>query len=244
MSGHSKWSTIKRKKGLQDSKRGKIFGKLSRDITIAVKEGGSADTKVNARLRLSIQNAQGFNMPKENIEKAIKKASKEGEGDYQPILYEGHGTNGVAIYVECLTDNINRTVSAVRHLFAKHGGHLAKGGSLEFLFERRGQFVLKEREIAEEALLALIEAGAEEIENEGDFTVIFCPFGDFGRLQKEIERIALSIESASLQRLPKTRLSLARKEEERILRLIDALEDEDDVQCVFHNMEARGETDA
>lgn len=236
MSGHSKWSTIKRKKGAQDSKRGKVFGKLSREITIAVKEGGSGDPKANPRLRLSMQNAQGFNMPKENIEKAIKKALKEGEGSYQPTLYEGHGPGGVAVYVECLTDNINRTVSMVRHIFSKYGGHLAKSSSLEFLFERKGQFVLKVETLTEAIELALIEGGAEGIENEDNFTIVWCVFEDFGSLQKTIEHLSLHVENASLQRVAKTMVFPGKNDEKCMARLVDALEEEDDVQHVFHNM--------
>ena len=176
-------------------------------------------------------------MPKENIEKAIKKAFKEAEGHYQEAAYEGYGPGGVAVYVECLTDNLNRTVSSLRHLFGKHGGRLAKGGSVEFLFERKGLFVVQAKEgLTEEAQLALIEAGAEDIEHEEDVATIWCSFEGFGGLQKAIEHTLLSVEHSSLHRMAKNLIAPAPEEEKRVLRLVEALEEDDDVQAVFHNM--------
>ncbi len=242
MSGHSKWSTIKRKKGALDAKRGKIFTKLNREIFIAVKEGGP-HPEGNPRLRLALQNARGQNMPKDNIERAIKKASGDDASSYQEITYEGYGPHGVAIYVECTTDNTNRTVQTVRFLFNKHGGSLGTSGSLEFLFQRKGNFqIVKPAQFDEEQFtLEVIDAGAEDLEIEDQYVTVTTAFEDFGKMQKKLDELGLVAESAELQRVPNSRVSLSNEEFSSVMKLIDALEDEDDVQKVFHNLEVNEE---
>lgn len=238
MSGHSKWSTIKRKKGALDAKRGKIFTKLNREITVAIKEGG-ANPEANTRLKIAIQNAKGQNMPRENIERAIKKASGDEADSYLELTYEGYGPHGIAIYVECTTDNQNRTVQNVRHLFTKHGGSLGTNGSLEFLFDRKGNFqLIKPDDFDEEEFtLEVIDGGAEELEVEDEYVTVTCAFEDFGKMQKKLDELNVQIESAELQRVPTSRLSLGDEEFAKVMKLIDALEDDDDVQKVFHNLE-------
>ncbi|MFD1188138.1 YebC/PmpR family DNA-binding transcriptional regulator [Pontibacter rugosus] len=242
MSGHSKWSTIKRKKGALDAKRSKIFTKLIKEITVAVKEGGGADPDGNPRLRLAIQASKAANMPKDNIERAVKKGEGSDAGDYTEVSYEGYGPNGVAVFVECLTDNINRTVQNLRTIFNKSGGSLGVSGSVEYLFDRKGVFVAKrnpEQPIEEdELLLELADGGAEEVEFEEEYITIYSAMEDFGALQKKVEDLNLDLESAELQRLPQTTVEVEDPEAVRkLLKLIDALEDDDDVQQVYHNLE-------
>ena len=244
MAGHNKWSQIKRKKGALDAKRSKIFTKLIKEVTVAVKHGGP-DPEANPRLRLAIQMSKAANMPKDNIERAIKKG--EGvEGNYTEVTYEGYATNGVAIFVEAMTDNINRTVQNMRTLFNKYSGSLGTNGSLEFIFSRKGVFVIKLQEEQpldeEEFTLEMIDAGAEEVEFEEGFVTVYCAMEDFGAMQKKIEEMQLEVESAELQRIPNTTVAVEDREALRkILRFIDALEDDDDVQKVYHNLELNEE---
>lgn len=241
MAGHSKWANIKRRKGAQDAKRGKIFTKLIKEITIAVKEGGSDDESSNPRLRLAIQNAKGANMPKDNIERAINKASGADGANYQEVTYEGYGPHGIAIYVECMTDNLNRTVQNVRAIFSKQEGSLSKNGSLEFLFDRKGVFTFKKpEELDEDAfMLELIDAGAEEVEFEDDYVTVYSAMEDFGNLNKKLEELAIETETAELQRIPSTTNQLDDEQVVSVLKLIDALEDDDDVQKVYHNLDVK-----
>ncbi|GAB3204395.1 YebC/PmpR family DNA-binding regulatory protein [Pontibacter aydingkolensis] len=240
MAGHNKWSQIKRKKGALDAKRSKIFTKLIKEITVAAKVGGQ-DPDGNPRLRLAIQTSKAVNMPKDNIERAIKK-SEGTDGDYTEVTYEGYASNGVAVFVECLTDNINRTVQNLRTIFNKGNGSLGTNGSVEFLFDRKGVFVVK-RDTAigltdDELLLELADGGAEDVEFEEDYITIYCAMEDFGALQKKVEELQLETETAELQRLPKTTVMVDDPEAVRkILKLIDALEDDDDIQKVYHNLE-------
>ena len=240
MAGHNKWSQIKRKKGALDAKRSKIFTKLIKEITVAAKVGGP-DPENNPRLRLAIQLSKAANMPKDNIERAIQKGEGTG-GDYSDVTYEGYASNGVAIFIECLTDNINRTVQNLRTIFNKGNGSLATNGSVEFLFDRKGVFVVKrnpEQPLNEEELtLELADGGAEEVEFEEDHITIYCAMEDFGAMQKKAEELQLDLESAELQRIPQTTVTVEDPEAVRkILRLLDALEDDDDVQKVYHNLE-------
>lgn len=240
MAGHSKWANIKRRKGAQDAKRAKIFAKLIKEITIAIKEGGNADPEFNPRLRLAIANAKGQNLPKDNIERAIKRASEAGGADYINLDYEGYGPGGVALYVECKTDNQNRTVSNVRSYFSKNGGSLATSGSVEFLFERKGVFVIDKGEHdVEELTLELIDGGAEEVEEDAESSTITITtdFQDFGNMQKKLEELDIEPKNAELQRIPTTTKKLDLDEAKTALKLIDKLEDDDDVSNVFHNME-------
>ena len=238
MSGHNKWSTIKRKKGALDSKRSKIFSKIIKEITVVVRESGP-DPDSNPRLRLAIANAKGASMPKDNIERAINKGKDKDTANFSELTYEGYLPNGIAVYVECTTDNTQRTISNVRAIFNKYGGSLGTTGSLSFLFSRKGVFTIPKKDDInlEDFELEMIDAGAEDIsENEGVLTVI-TPMEDFGRMQKKLEELKIDAENAELQRIPNETVKLDPETAKKVLRVIDIFEDDDDVQKVFHNLE-------
>ncbi|MBL6445040.1 YebC/PmpR family DNA-binding transcriptional regulator [Fulvivirga sp. 29W222] len=238
MSGHSKWSTIKRKKGALDAKRGKIFTKLIKEISVAVKEGG-ADLEANPRLRLAIQNAKGQNMPKENIDRAIKKSDGDG-ANYEELTYEGYAPFGVAVFVECTTDNLNRTVASVRSLFTKYGGSLGVNGSVDYMFDRKGIFLIKQTESMDQddLTLELIDGGAEDVVFNDGYIEVSSAMEDFGNMQTKLDELSLEAETAELQRIPATTVSVDDEQFEQVMKLIDALEDDDDVQKVYHNLDA------
>ena len=237
MSGHSKWSTIKRKKGAIDAKRGKIFTKIIKEIIIAAKEGGG-DAETNARLRLAVQNAKGANMPKDNIERAIKKAVGSDADNYVETSFEGYGPCGVAVFAECLTDNNNRTVASVRSAFNKHGGNLGTNGSLSFLFERKGIFSIKNEGFSlEEVELEMIDAGAQDFEVDGDTLTITCAKEDFGNINRKLNDLGIEPEEAGLKRIPNDTKKLDLDSAKKVLRFIETLEDDDDIQNVYHNLE-------
>ncbi|MCF6184310.1 MAG: YebC/PmpR family DNA-binding transcriptional regulator [Bacteroidales bacterium] len=242
MSGHSKWSTIKHKKGAKDAKRAKIFTRLIKELTVAVKEGGGPDPEFNPRLRLAISNAKGANMPKDNIERAIKKADSEGS-NLQEYTFEGTGQGGAAIFVECLSDNNQRTVSDVRHVFSKYGGELGKNGSLSYIFERKGIFVIPDTGFDPEELeLELIDAGLEEMEkNEEEKYVLTVDMKDFGNMQKKLEELKIEAENAELQRIPKMYKRLDPETALKALNIVEKLEELDDVQNVYHDIELTDE---
>lgn len=243
MSGHSKWSTIKRKKGALDAKRSKMFTKIIKEITVAVKEGGP-DPDGNPRLRLAIQNAKAHNMPKDNIERAVKKGSGSDAESYSEITYEGYASNGVAVYVECMTDNLNRTVANVRSAFSKYGGSLGTNGSLEFIFDRKGVFVIKQGDPLldeEEFTLEMIDVGADDVVFEEEYITVYCPMEDFGAVQKRVEEMSLEVENAELQRIPKTTVELDLEALRKVIKFVEVLEDDDDVQKVYHNIELNEE---
>ena len=241
MSGHSKWSTIKRKKGAIDAKRGKIFTKIIKEIIIAAKEGG-ADTESNARLRLAVQNAKGANMPKDNIERAIKKATGADAENYVETTFEGYAPGGIAVFIECLTDNNNRTVASVRAAFNKYGGSLGTNGSLSFLFDRKGIFTIRNENISLEDLeLEMIDAGAQNIDIDGNDITITCAKEDFGSVNRKLNDLAIDIEEAGLKRIPNDTKELDVETAKKALKLIEAIEDDDDVQFVFHNIEMTDE---
>ena len=241
MSGHSKWSTIKRKKGAIDAKRGKIFTKIIKEIIIAAKEGGG-DPESNARLRLAVQNAKGANMPKDNIERAIKKASGADAESYSETSFEGYGPAGVAVFVDCLTDNNNRTVASVRAAFNKHGGSLGTNGSLTFLFERKGVFIIKNEGLSlEDVELEMIDAGCEDFEVDGEMITVTCAKEDFGSVSKKLNELDIEAEEAGLQRLPNDTKLVDIESARKVLRLIETLEDDDDIQNVYHNLEMTDE---
>jgi YebC/PmpR family DNA-binding regulatory protein len=243
MSGHSKWSTIKRKKGAADAKRGKIFTKLIKEITIAAEIGGD-DPESNPRLRSAIQTAKGMNMPKDNIQRAINKANKD-SSSYQEVSFEGYLPHGIAVFIECLTDNNNRTVSSVRAIFSKHGGSLGTNGSLSFLFDRKGMITLPKGDLdPEEFELEIIDAGVEEIELSDDTFLITTPLEDFNNVQKKLEDMGLDTESAELQRVPNDTKTLTLEQSVQILKIVELFEDDDDVQNVFHNLEVTEEVEA
>lgn len=236
MSGHNKWSTIKRKKGALDAKRSKIFSKIIKDITIAVKESGD-DPDHNPRLRLAIANAKGASMPKENIQRAINKGTDKDAATLLETTYEGKGPHGIAIFVECTTDNIQRTVSNIRAYFNKHGGELGKNGSLNYLFDRKGIFVIPQGDLKQDDFeMELIDAGAEDITLEEDSFTVTTAMEDFGNMMKKLEELNIEPESASLQRIPKTTEILDVDPAKKVLKLVDIIEEDDDVQNVYHNL--------
>jgi YebC/PmpR family DNA-binding regulatory protein len=217
-----------------------MFSRITKEITVAVKEGG-ADPEGNPRLRLAINNAKGVNMPKDNIQRAISKADKDGSS-LQELTFEGYGPEGVPIFIECLTDNNNRTISAIRSIFTKRGGSLGTNGSLGFLFDRKGVFTIPRGDINQEELeLELIDAGAEEIEGSDEMIVVYTAMADFGRMQKKLEELGIEAENASLQRIPNDYKSLEPQIAMKVLRLVDEFEDNDDVQNVYHNIEMTDE---
>ena len=238
MSGHNKWSTIKRKKGALDAKRSKIFSKLAKEISIAVKEGGGADPDYNSKLRIAVQNAKGVNMPKDNIERAIKKGDQDG-ANFSELTFEGYAPHGIALFVECLSDNNNRTVSNVRASFNRFSGSLGTNGSLTFLFTRKGVFEIPLSEIKnfDEFELEIIDAGAEDIETDDETVRITTAMEDFGSVSKKLEELKINPSNAELQRIANDTKTIPVSEAKTVLKLIDFLEDDDDVQKVFHNME-------
>ncbi len=240
MAGHNKWSKIKRKKGKEDAKRSKIFSRLIKEIAVAVKEGNGADPEFNPRLRLAIANAKGENMPKDNIERAIKKAVDSGGEDIHQPTYEGYAPNGIAVFVECTTDNINRTVASVRSTFSKKGGSLGTSGSVDYLFERKGVFTLPlDGQDLQELELELIDGGAEDIEidNEEGILTVTVAFEDFGIMQSKLDELSIEPKSANLERFPLNYINVGVDEAKAVMNLVDDLEENDDVQKVFHNME-------
>lgn len=236
MSGHSKWSTIKRKKAAVDAKRGKIFTKLIKEITIATREGGS-DPNGNPRLRLAIDNAKSANMPMDNIERAIKKASGELEGvSYSELNYEGYGPSGVALFIECVTDNKNRTVAEVRHLLSKYGGSLGETGSVAWMFDRKGVITFPAQGKTEDDIFEIImETGADDLTLEDDYFEVTTSIENFEPTRKALVEAGLAIENASLQWIAKNTVEISGEAAEKLEKLIDALEDNDDVQNVFTN---------
>ncbi len=241
MSGHSKWSKIKRAKGAADAKRSKMFSKVVKEITVAVKEGGP-DPEGNPRLRMAIANAKGISMPKDNIERAISKGKEKDSANFLELTYEGYLGHGVAVYVECTTDNQQRTISFIRSIFNKYGGNLGTNGSLAFMFDRKGVFTVPKGDIDQEEFeLEMIDAGAEDIEYEDGFFTITTAMEDFGKMQKKLEELNIEPESAELQRIPHDTVKLPDEDARKILKVIEVFEDEDDVQQVFHNLEISDE---
>jgi YebC/PmpR family DNA-binding regulatory protein len=240
MSGHSKWSTIKRKKGALDAKRGKIFSRIVKEIQIAVKEGGAA-LENNPRLRLAVQNAKGANMPKDNVDRAINKATNEG-ANLQEVTFEGYAPHGVAVFLECLTDNNQRTVGNIRAIFNKRNGTLGTNGSLAFIFDRKGVFTVPKGTInPEEFELEIIDAGVEDIELNDDVFEITCAVEEFGKVQKKLDEMGIKIENAQLQRIPNDTKKLDVDAAQKVLKIIEEFEDVDDVQYVYHNLEMTDE---
>lgn len=214
----------------------KGFTRIGKEIAIAVKSGGP-DPASNPRLRVTMQNAKGINMPKDRIEAAIKRASSKEEKDFEEVIYEGYGPHGIGILVECATDNPTRTVANVRMHFNRGNGTLGKTGSLDFMFERKGVFTLAAQNINRDELeLELIDFGAEDIEVEGDNIYIYTKFTDFGAMQKALEQKGLNVVKSELQRIPHTTTELTPEQETEVMELIEKLEEDDDVQNVYHNL--------
>ena len=236
MSGHSKWSTIKHKKGAADKKRGKIFTKLIKEITVAARMGGG-DIEANPRLRQAVAAAKAQNMPKENFERAIKKGTGELEGvSYEEIIYEGYGPGGVAVMVECLTDNRNRTIADVRYMFSKAGGNVGTDGCVAWMFDKKGLIAVAKDAVEEDTLMEVaLDAGAEDIRDEGDVFEVITDPGDFETVQAAVDQAGIACEMAEITRLPQTMTAVSGKEAEQMIRFMEALDDCDDVQKFYTN---------
>ncbi len=238
MSGHSKWSSIKHKKGAADAKRGKLFTKLIKAITVAARNGGG-DIDKNPALRVAISTARNSNMPNDNIDRAIKRGTGELEGvNYEEVFYEGYGPGGVAVYIQCLTDNKNRTASEIRNLFSKNGGNMAGAGSVSWLFEHKGLIVVEAQKVKEEKLMELaVDTGAEDFSRSGDvFEIIVAP-QDFEKMKQTLIDSNIPIKSSDLTYLPKSQVNVTSDAAHNVLKLVDMLEDHDDTQNVYANFE-------
>ncbi len=241
MSGHNKWSTIKRKKGALDAKRSKIFSKIIKEITVAVKESG-ADPDANPRLRLAISNAKGASMPKENIQRAISKGADKDGASFIECTFEGYANGGVAIFLEATTDNQQRTISNVRMYFNKFSGNLGTNGSLGFIFDRKGIFTIPQGTLdADEFEMEMIEAGAEDMQLEEGYFTITTAMENFGSMMKKLEAMKIEPESAQLQRIPKDTSKVDMETAKKVMRLVEMFEEDDDIQAVYHNLEMTDE---
>ena len=243
MSGHSKWSTIKRKKGATDAKRGKIFSGLIKEITVAARLGGS-DPNANPRLRTAITTAKAENMPKDNIERAIKKGTGALEGvAYEEVYYEGYGPGGAAVLVQSLTDNKKRTVADIRYIFSKSGGSLGEAGCVAWMFEKKGLFVFEKDGVDEETLMgAVLDVGGEDIRDEESTLEVITALEDFEAVKKALDAGNLQFLLAEITMVPKSTVKLEDKDAEQMLLLMDALEDADDVQKVYSNFDISDKT--
>jgi YebC/PmpR family DNA-binding regulatory protein len=243
MSGHSKWSTIKRKKGKADAERGKVFTKIIKEITVAARQGGG-DPTGNARLRTAIASAKLANMPAVNIERAIAKGTGELPGTvYEEFIYEGYGPAGVAIFLEVMSDNKNRTTSELRHVFSRHGGNLGEAGCVAWLFDPKGIITVAKNAVDEDRLLEVVlDAGGEDVNNEADDSYEVCTaIGDLESVARALEAAQISIQTRELSRIPQTRVMLEETDAVKLMKLLDALEDHDDVQKVYSNFDTAPE---
>ena len=237
MAGHSKWANIKHRKGAQDAKRGKIFTKIIKELTVAARLGGG-DPDSNPRLRTAIDKAKQANMPKDNVDRAIKKGTGDLDGvNYEEGIFEGYGPAGVAIIVEFLTDNRTRTVADVRHIFSKYGGNLGVSGSVAFLFDRKGLISFSTENDFDQIFEAALEAGAEDVKDEGDAIEVFTEPTDFIEVREAMTEAGLKFETADISMIPQNQVQLEGKQAETMLKLMDALEDNDDVQNVYANFD-------
>jgi YebC/PmpR family DNA-binding regulatory protein len=236
MSGHSKWSTIKHKKAAKDAKRGKIFTKLIKEITVAARMGGG-DINANPRLRTAVLTARGSSMPSDNIERAIKKGTGELEGvTYEEIQYEGYGPGGVAIIAQVLTDNKNRTVSEIRRMFSKHGGNMGETGCVGWMFDKKGILTVDKSQIDEDRLMDIaLDAGAEDVRDEGEVFEVIAPPEDFEKVKERLDQEKIAVASAQVSLVPKNTVDVDAKNVEQVLKLSEELEDHDDVQNVAAN---------
>ena len=240
MAGHSKWANIKHRKAAQDKKRAKVFTRAIKEITIAARDAGG-DVETDPSLRLAVQNAKGANMPKDTIERAIKKGLGGEGANLVEITFEGYAPKGIAIFVEATTDNNNRTVASVRSIFNKYGGNLGTNGSLGFLFERKGIFTLKKQNIntedLEEVEMELIDFGLEELTSIDDEIIIQTSFDDYGKMQSAFEDKNWTVSNSELQRIPMDTTTLSTEDAQSVLKLIDKMEEDEDVSAVYHNLE-------
>ena len=239
MSGHSKWSTIKRKKGAEDAKRGKLFTRLAREITVAARDGGG-DPGANPALRLAIEKARNANMPKDNIERAIKRGTGEleGGGQLEEVIYEGYAPHGVALLVKCLTDNRNRTIADVRRIFNRSGGNLAEAGAVTWMFDTKGYITIARDDMdPDDIFMMAVDAGAEDVEISDEFVEVYTAPEDLHWVRESLAGRGLSIEHAELSQVPKTLMTLGEKETLQVMHMIEALEELDDVQQVYSNLD-------
>ena len=238
MAGHSKWAGIKHKKAIVDSRRGKLFTKLARAITVAAKEGGG-DPETNARLGLAVQKAKDASMPKENIERAIAKGTGEGADAeaLEEVLYEGYGPGGVALLIEATTDNRNRTGAEIRHLLSRNGGNLGEPGSVAYLFDKKGLIVVDGERYSEDDLMVAIDAGAEDITMDDDVYEILCDPSDLSAVRAALDEAGIEVETSEISQLPKSRVPLDEDAATKLMKLIDALEEQDDVDTVHANFD-------
>lgn len=238
MAGHSKWANIKFRKERQDAKKGKIFTRLIKEITISARTGGG-DPNVNPRLRNAIQAAKAANMPMKNIDNAIKKGTGELPGVvFEEVTYEGYGPGGVALYVLCTTDNKKRSVGEIRHIFSRHGGNLGENGCVNWMFDRKGFIrVPSENYDEEELMLQAIEAGADDFKVEDEFYELYTPFEELDSVRTKLEEAGITVESSEITFIPQNTVRLEGKHAEQMLKLMEALEDNDDVQNVFANFD-------
>jgi YebC/PmpR family DNA-binding regulatory protein len=239
MSGHSKWHTIKHKKGALDAKRGKLFTKLIKEITVAARSGGSGDPDSNARLRKAIVDAKAANMPNDTIARAIRRGTGEEAGvNYEEIVYEGYGPAGVAVMVDAMTDNRNRTVAEIRHLFGKNGGNLGESGSVRFMFEKRGYIVVDKAAQPEDELLELaLDAGADDLRDDGDSFEILTTPENFDAVLTAVKGAGIEPQVAEIEMVPTNYIKLTGNDARQMLKLMEALEDHDDVQKVSANFD-------
>lgn len=238
MSGHNKWSKIKRAKGAADAKRSKQYSNILKQVAIAVREGGP-DPDSNPRLRLLVQNARGCNMPKDTLQRAINKANDKDAAAMQELTFECHVNHGVALFIEALSDNNNRTVANVKSIMNKYGGTLETNGSLSFLFDRKGVFVIPRKPDMdlEELEMSLIDGGLEEMEVDDEYLTLYTAFEDFGNMVKMLEELGIECESAELQRIPNSTRQIDPESIKKVLKVISILEEDDDVTNVYHDME-------
>jgi YebC/PmpR family DNA-binding regulatory protein len=238
MAGHSKWAGIKHKKAIVDSRRGKLFTKLARAITVAAKEGGG-DPETNARLGLAVQKAKDASMPKDNIERAIAKGTGEGADAeaLEEVLYEGYGPGGVALLIEAVTDNRNRTGSEIRHMLKSHGGNLGEPGSVAYLFDKKGLIVVDGERYSEDDLMVAIDAGADDITMDDDVYEILSDPSDLTAVRAALDEAGIAVEASEISQLPKSRVPLDEDAATKLMKLIDALEEQDDVDTVHANFD-------
>lgn len=244
MSGHSKWSTIKRKKGAADAKRGKIFTKLIKEITLAARLGGG-DPEGNPRLRAAILEAKNENMPKDNIDRAIKKGVGAAEGgvNYEELTYEGYGPGGVAVLVEVMTDNKQRTVAEIRHIFSKSGGNLGENGCVAWIFEKKGMILIDAQTVEEDMLMEMVlEADAEDVQHDGDEFVVVTSVAGFETIKDVLAKEKISFSEAKITMIPQNEVKLDAGKAEQLFRMMEKLEDNDDVQNVYANFNIDDET--
>ncbi len=239
MSGHSKWHTIKHKKGATDAKRGKIFTKLIKEVTVAARTGGTGDLESNARLRKAVTDAKAQNMPNDTIDRAIKRGTGELEGvNYEEITYEGYGIGGVAVLVETMTDNRNRTVAELRHIFSKNGGNLGEAGSVAWMFDKKGLIIVDKAAKSEDELFEIaIEAGADDVQTEGDVFEIYTTPENYEAVSEAIKKAGIEAQNSEISQIPQTYIKLEGDDAKKMLKLYEAVDDNEDVQNLYANFD-------